>query len=121
MIQILPNRTTTEANLIAINEPIDRISARTVANIHDLNESFDKFWKLPDEQINEILAYHGAETIQAIFGAHNVNGAAFNALLESRGIAAPRAILTAPRQLTVVDGGLIVEPMLEQVAEELMI
>lgn len=67
------------------------------------------------------LSVSGNTTIQAIFGAHNVNGAAFNALLESRGIAAPRAILTAPRQLTVVDGGLIVEPMLERVAEELMI
>ena len=53
----------------------------------------------------------GCEATQAIFGAHNANGAAFNKLLEDRGISSPRVILTAPRELEVVDGHLQVVPL----------
>ena len=111
MIKITPDQTTLQANLSKIDAPIQRIEKRIAACINDLNESFRTFWNLPDEQINEILKYHGIEETRAIFGAHNDNGAAFNKLLEDRGIASPRAILTAPRELEVVDGHLQVVPL----------
>jgi hypothetical protein len=121
MIKIIPDPTTLDANLVRINKPIDRIAKRTIANIHDLNESFQAFWNLPDDQINEILNHHGIEATQAIFGVHNVNGAAFNKLLEDRGISTPRVILTAPRELQIVDGNLQVVPLPEpEVVEEVV-
>lgn len=112
-IKLTPDQTTLQANLSKIDAPIQRIQKRIVACVNDLNESFRAFWNLPDEQINEILEYHGVEATQAIFGAHNFNGAAFNKLLEDRGISTPRVILTPPRELEVVDGNLQVVPLPE--------
>lgn len=119
MIKLIPDQTTLQVNLYKIDAPIKRIENRTRANINDLNESFQIFWNLPDEQINEILEYHGVEGTQAIFGAHNSNGTAFNKLLEDRGISFPRVILTPPRELEEIDGNLGVVPLPEpEVIEE---
>jgi hypothetical protein len=121
MIKLTPDQTTLQANLSKIDAPIQRIEKRIAACINDLNESFRAFWNLPDEQINEILEYYGVEATQAIFGVHNVNGAAFNKLLEDRGISTPRVILTAPRELQIVDGNLQVVPLPEpEVVEEVV-
>ena len=117
MIKILPQTSRLYQNLSKIDAPIKRIEKRVASSINDLNESFQSFWSLPDEEINEILEHHGIAETQAIFGAHNANGTFFNQLLESRGVVSPRAILTAPRELEVVNGNLRVVPIPEQVEE----
>jgi tRNA(Ile2) C34 agmatinyltransferase TiaS len=105
IIQITNPKTQLEANLEKIDKPIRRIENRTKANIQDLNESFDAFWKLPDEEINEILTHKGIGEVTKIFTAHNEYGVSFNKLLEDRGIAGVRAVVVAPRELFVNDEG----------------
>lgn len=118
MIKILPQTSRLYQNLSKIDAPIKRIEKRVASSINDLNESFQSFWSLPDEEINEILEHHGIEGIQIIFGAHNANGTFFNQLLESRNISSPRAILTVPRELEVVNGNFKVVPIPEPINEE---
>ena len=110
-IQITPIKSRLLENLEKIEAPIQRIENRTRANIDDLNQSFKFFWSLSDEEINEILAFHGAAEISSIFAAHHNYGVAFNQLLEDRGIASPRSSTVAPRELIIIDGSLVVEPI----------
>ena len=69
------------------------------------------------------MKYHGIEGTRAIFNAHNTNGVALNRLLEDRGISSPRVILTAPRELEVVDGNFMVVslPVVEEALQEVVI
>jgi hypothetical protein len=121
MIKLTPDQTQLQINLSKIDAPIKRIEKRIAACINDLDESFRTFWSLPDDQINEILEYHGIAGTQMIFGAHNANGVYFNQLLESRGVSSPRAILTTPRELQVVDGNLRVVPLPDPVVEPVIV
>lgn len=120
MIKLIPNKPQLENNLERIDAPIRRIENRVKACIHDLNESFNNFWKLPDDQINEILAFHGVQEITKIFTAHFEYGIAFNKLLEERGVATPRAILEKPRELEMIDGVLKVVPLPEPEIPEIV-
>jgi hypothetical protein len=121
MIKLTPDQTQLQINLSKIDAPIKRIEKRIAACINDLDESFRTFWSLPNDQINEILEYHGIAGTQMIFGAHNANGTHFNQLLESRGVSSPRAILTTPRELQVVDGNLRVVPLPDPVVEPVIV
>lgn len=122
MIHISPLTSRLHDNLSKIDAPIKRIEKRITACINDLNESFNAFWSLPDDQINEILENLGIEGIQNIFKAHDTNGNFFNQLLESRGVSSPRTILVVPREIEIINGNFQVVPLPEAlvVLEELI-
>lgn len=118
MITITPTKTNLEINLERVNSPLTILENNIKSAIHNLNESFNNFWNLSDEEINEIFSYHGIEGITGIFDSHLEHSNALNKILLDRGISEPRAITTKPRDITTVDGVLKLVPL--PVAEELI-
>jgi hypothetical protein len=106
-IQLIPQKTQLEINLAAIDAPLVLVENCVKTAIHNLNDSFSKFWNLPDDQIEEIMNSQGIEKLQSIFEAHFRYANEFNTLLENRGIDQPRAITSKPREITVDQNGII--------------
>lgn len=120
MIHISPTKTQLEINLSNIDAPLSLLENNIRSAINNLNESFTNFWKLPDDQIEEILNYHGPVEMNNIFTAHYTYGVAMNTLLEDRGIDSPRAVLVKPREITMDENGKLrlVPIMVEEILEE---
>jgi hypothetical protein len=119
---IINTKTKLQENLENIEAPLQRIDTRTKANAEDLNQSLNAFWSLPDNELEEVLNYHGVEKVQAIFAAHEKYATAFNELLSDRGLGAI-AQIGAKRELTIDSNGVfsvvplavVEEPILTEV------
>ena len=85
-IQILPQKSTLEKNLEAINTPLTLIenSARSIC--HNLNHAMDIFWNLPDDELLEIMNSKGPVEMNKIFTAHARNAENMNLLSADRGV-----------------------------------
>lgn len=121
---IINTKTKLQENLENIEAPLNRIDTRTKANAEDLNQSLNAFWSLPDNELEEVLNFHGVEKVQAIFTAHEKYATSFNELLEDRGLGAI-AQIGAKRELSIDENGVfsvvplaVVEPAIEPVVEE---
>jgi hypothetical protein len=101
---IINTKTKLQENLENIEAPLQRIDTRTKANAEDLNQSLNAFWSLPDNELEEVLNYHGVEKVQAIFAAHEKYATLFNELLSDRGCGAI-ALIGAKRELTIDSNG----------------
>ena len=118
---IINTKTKLQKNLENIEAPLNRIDTRTKANAEDLNQSLNAFWSLPDNELEEVLNYHGVEKVQAIFAAHEKYATSFNELLEDRGLGAI-AQIGAKKELSVDENGvfsvvplpIIEEPIIEE-------
>jgi hypothetical protein len=120
---IINTKTKLQENLENIEAPLNRIDTRTKANAEDLNQSLNAFWSLPDNELEEVLNFHGVEKVQAIFSAHEKYATAFNELLMDRGLGAI-AQIGAKRELSVDENGvfsvvplMVVEPVIEPAVE----
>lgn len=100
-IQLVPQKTQLEINLQKIDAPLVLVENCVKTAIANLNDSFNQFWSLPDDQIEEIMNNKGIEELQKIFEAHFRYANAFNSLLADRGITTPRAITAKPRDIEV--------------------
>ena len=117
---IINTKTKLQKNLENIEAPLNRIDTRTKANAEDLNQSLNAFWSLPDNELEEVLNYHGVEKVQAIFAAHEKYATSFNELLEDRGLGAI-AQIGAKKELSIDANGVfsvvplvVVEPVVEE-------
>ena len=117
---IINTKTKLQQNLENIEAPLNRIDTRTKANAEDLNQSLNAFWSLPDNELEEVLNYHGVEKVQAIFAAHEKYATSFNELLEDRGLGAI-AQIGAKKELSIDANGVfsvvplvVVEPVVEE-------
>jgi hypothetical protein len=120
---IINTKTKLQENLENIEAPLQRIDTRTKANAEDLNQSLNTFWSLPDEELEEVLNFHGVKKIQAIFAAHKKYATAFNELLNDRGQSSI-AQIGAQRELSIdADGVFSVVPLavVEPVVEEAIV
>jgi hypothetical protein len=106
ILQLSPQKSQLELDLESINEPLIRIENRTKANVHDLNESIDKFWSLPDDRLLNILNILGPEKAQNIFNAQDSYAESFNSLLNDRGITNILAKIGTQKELTINNQGL---------------
>jgi hypothetical protein len=93
-------KTKLQENLENIEAPLQRIDTRTKANAEDLNQSLNTFWSLPDEELEEVLNFHGVKKIQAIFAAHEKYATSFNELLIDRG-SIPIAQIGAKKEIKI--------------------
>lgn len=113
---IINTKTKLQQNLETIEAPLQRIDTRTRANAEDLNQSLNSFWALPNNELEEVLNFHGIEKVQAIFAAHEKYATAFNELLSDRGLGAA-AQIGAKKELGIDDNGLfyvVVPPIVEE-------
>lgn len=106
-IQLIPQKTQLEINLQKIDAPLVLVENCIKTAIVNLNDSFNQFWGLPDDQIEEIMNSKGIEELQKIFEAHFRYANEFNKLLQDRGIDNPRAIIVKPREISVDSNGVI--------------
>jgi hypothetical protein len=117
---IINTKTKLQQNLETIEAPLQRIDTRTRANAEDLNQSLNSFWSLPNNELEEVLNFHGIEKVQAIFAAHEKYATAFNELLSDRGLGAT-AQIGAKKELGINDNGLfyvVVPPIAEEPTPE---
>jgi len=117
---IINTKTKLQQNLENIEAPLNRIDTRTKASAEDLNQSLNAFWSLPDNELEEVLNFHGVEKVQAIFAAHEKYATAFNELLVDRGLSAI-AQIGAKKELSIDSNGVfsvvplvVVEPVVEE-------
>jgi hypothetical protein len=117
---IINTKTKLQQNLETIESPLQRIDTRTRANAEDLNQSLNSFWALPNNELEEVLNFHGIEKVQAIFAAHEKYATAFNELLSDRGLEAT-AQIGAKKELGIDDNGLfyVVVPPTPELTPEL--
>lgn len=106
-IKLTIEKSTLEKNLEKIEAPLLLVENCTKTAIHNLNDSFNSFWSLPDDQIEEILNYFGPLKVQEVFGAHFEHAAGFNKLLDSRGVDGIRATTVKPREITMDENGVM--------------
>lgn len=108
-IKLTIEKSTLEKNLEKIEAPLLLVENCTKTAIHNLNDSFNAFWSLPDDQIEEILNYFGPLKVQEVFGAHFEHAVGFNKLLDSRGVGGnwTRAITVKPREITMDENGVM--------------
>lgn len=121
-IKLTVEKTTLEKNLEKIEAPLILVENCTKTAIHNLNASFNAFWSLQDDQIEEILNYFGPLRVQEVFGAHFEHALGFNKLLDSREVAGVRAITVKPREIAMDENGvmsLVPLPIVEEIIEEM--
>lgn len=101
MIKFNHTYTTLDKNKEKIEECLSLMDNCIIGAVINLNNAFDVFWGLPDNELLELLNDMGPTELQKVFVAHCTNALNLNALLAERGITDVSAIAQARRELTV--------------------
>jgi hypothetical protein len=117
----ITKKTTLQLNIEAIERSANTAVLAAASAAHSLNNSFNVFWNLPDDQLTELLQHLFNEgVLMSIFQKHAEAAAMLNKILEDGEHTGVRAIDKITREFTIDESGivsLVVPPPPEPVIE----
>jgi hypothetical protein len=117
----LTNQTTLQTNLLKIENTAKDFLRTVVAATQSLNNSYYSLWKLPDDQLTEVLQHLLNEgKLEDVFTKHYIAATSLNNILDGGEYVGVRAIAIAGREFEISEEGVLtVVPLpIPEVVEE---
>jgi hypothetical protein len=104
----LTNQTTIQTNLQKIENTAKDFLRTVVAATQSLNNSYYSLWKLPDDQLTEVLQHLLNEgKLEEVFTKHYIAATSLNYILDDGEYVGVRAIAVAGREFEVSEEGVL--------------
>jgi hypothetical protein len=102
----LIQKSKTQQNIESIESAANTAILAAASAAHALNNSYNTFWNLPDDELEELLQYLLNEgELFNIFKKHGESATALNKILEDGGYEGVRAIDKITREFTIDEFG----------------